>query len=632
MSEQNQSNQSEGEQETMHETVPITPEQSGEALLDSVGISKSESEGVKENEESSEQGGEQIIIHTMPKQFVGAKESRRKETQGTLAQPPQKTMGNKRFLIILIALVFLLIGGGIVAYVAFKRPAPAEPPGVEITPPPPPPPPPPAQPEEGGQNETGEPNEEETNTGEGGEEVNQPPKTNQTVLLLGEDLIQRVVQSYDDAGNKTTESVLSLERESEVNYSKITITEHVVEKKPEYFAYVAGQSYEVRLREESPGAKAVLSITFEKTLLDKLNLIPADVRIGYLSFPRLEENIYRSARFEIRGLTIATNGDDTNGIPVSDITSGDTAQIPSSSATGETDGRSISDTSIGDIPQGALPSKGISDVTDAPSQPPGVSSAEPVVIWEILKAQDLDDDIYSVSSVLDGVKEGIYAVVPLNVNELIVNDLPPPPAPEPPDEETQGEVVVGADSDKDLLTDKEELLYGTSPIVADSDLDAFGDGGEVLTLYSPARGKGVALSDDTQFTFYEHAKDAAYSVLHSKSFSPRPLIAEENKDIIFVGPNNESILISIQENKEQLDVKAWILSLSSGISASALQEFTTKGGYSAIAIENKTAYYVHVPKVPFIFVFSYTSPDEYNYLTTFKMMVESFAYKGDTGV
>ena len=536
-----------------------------------------------------------IVVHTMPKEFLGAKEKKMQtgENQGTLQKPPK--MGNKKFLIILMTLLILFIGGGVAAYVVLIRgkdtnsvviaPPIVEPVVVD------PVPTNPVTPVEGGN----EGNEGNPDTGNGEEPDN--GNEDQTVSLLGEDLVQKVVVSYNNSGSKTTEAVLSLEHEDTVNYSKITITEHIAEKKPEYFEFIAAQAYEVRLRGETPSAKSVLSITFTQALLEKLDLIPADLRIGFLPFTRLDEELYRPSS-PSASLLIASAHEDLNNEPA-------TAVEDATDISSDKDKSLIDDNEKTDNLNG-------------------------VQIWEILKAQDLDDNMYSISSVLQGVRDGIYAIVPINVNDLIT--LPEKPEIDEPTDEPSvenGEIVVGLDSDMDLLTDKEELLYGTSPLVADSDLDGYNDGTEVLGLFSPARGKGVALADDTQFARYVHS-EYQHTVIYPKQFTPKPLVEDANKDIIFVGPGNESILMSIQDNKEGLDLQTWVLSLSSGIDISKMEEITTKGGFAALGIANKTAYYLQVPGSPFVYVFSYTSPDEYNYLTTIRMMLESFTSTNDS--
>lgn len=499
----------------------------------------------EKQEEPKQIIGEELKVYTMPRQFIGVKEKKDKsENKDETGQ--KQNLNNRKFLFLLIPLIIVLLAGLIGAYfLVIKSPAPEsqliEPlPQEEETAPVVLEEEPLVIPPEASEDTAGEPEEfidipeEEPEPADGaGEPV--PPDTDQN-------LIQKIAVSYDNQGIKTTEAVLSLEPEQNIDYRLITIAEYVAEEKLELFSAIAGQPYKIELRDQKPGAASVLSITYNENLLENLDLIPADLRIGYLSPEALAKDWYKSEE-------------------------------------------------------------------EAPE------------IWRILKAQDLDDEVRSISSILEGVFEGIYAIVPIKINEMI--DLPPLPEEIPEVNPEPQEIIMAPDSDNDLLTDKEELLYGTSPQVPDSDADNYNDGDEVLGLYSPARGAGVTLEEDTQFIRWQNA-DYNYSVLAPRAFTASNVDGESTKDVIFKSSNNESILISLQENSQALPLKEWLLSISPEIDLENIAEFTTKSNFIALIGANKTIYYIEPSdQSPYIFVFSYNSPAEYSYTSTLRMMVES---------
>jgi flagellar basal body-associated protein FliL len=531
----------------------ITKDISLKALEDTSTGSKVETKKVTKGKTSDNHGQtkDEVTVYAMPKQFVGAKEERSKKISARASD-----LNNKKFIFLLVPLLLLLLAGAVAAYfLVIRRPVPnpalqepaqetplaqqVESEGV-----------PPVQEAEQEQGTTAV--EQEQQVTEEAPLVQEPPaqaEETEPEPVLDQDLIQKVAVSYNEQGAKTTEAVLSLEKEPQINYSLITISQYIPEEKPEYFALVAGQAYEIKLRGQEPSSKTILSITYSENLLAEQDLIPADLRIGYLSSEVLaKEDIYQPKEGE-----------------------------------------------------------------------------DPPEIWRILKAQDLDDKVRSVSSVMDGLAPGIYAIVPIDVNKMI--ELPA----FAPDGASAGkpagteDIVLTLDTDKDLLTDLEELLYGTSPLVADSDNDGYDDGAEVLMLYSPARGAGKALEEDSQFKRWQNP-DYNYSVIAPSSFTASPVSQESNKDIIFKASNNESILISLQDNQDGLTLQEWLLSISPDINLDDWQDFTTKGGFAAIVAANKVIYYVDVPDSQYIFVFSYTSPGQYSYLTTLRMMVESLEY------
>ena len=147
------------------------------------------------------------------------------------------------------------------------------------------------------------------------------------------------------------------------------------------------------------------------------------------------------------------------------------------------------------------------------------------------------------------------------------------------------------------------------------------DGKEVLALYSPARGAGVRLEDDVQFSRLMNT-EFGFSFVQPRSFNQTEVIEGSLRDIVFTAATNESIVVSVQENENRLSLKDWYNELSGGKGIET-QEFITKAKYSALVIPDKTAYYVALPNSPYVIVFSYTAQEEFNYFTTVRMMVES---------
>jgi len=370
--------------------------------------------------------------------------------------------------------------------------------------------------------------------------------------VLGDDLVQKIEVAYDNQGRQTNEAVLSIEREPEIDYTLITLSEYLPEDHPEYFSFIAGRAYELKLRGQEPTAMAMLSITYSEFLLEEQDLIPADLRIGFLDPEKLNQDFYASAENE--------------------------------------------------TPE----------------------------IWEILKAEDLDDDLRSISSLLNEPKQGFYAIVPLNVNKMI--DLPEMPV-EPQKEPTESMPVtikINLDTDSDLLTDLEELIYGTSPLVVDSDNDTYNDGLEVINLYSPARGKAVRLAEDQQFTRWVNS-DYGYSILLPNNFTAAP-IGDLNQDILIQTPEQDTISLTLQADLAGLSLIDWLMKVSPDIESKDLEKIITFNGFTALGLKRQVAdteeerlvvYYLEIPNYPYKLVVSYVAPETYTYLTTLEMIVQS---------
>lgn len=545
-------------------------------------------------------GEDEISVYTMPKEFVGAKGKKRKTdseaAEGDIRPKGAPSNSRTKLIIGVVILVLLMSAGGLAGYFLLKERR------ADISPLSPQPPSSPPVVEE---LEIEPPSNEEPPVVEEpqGEEV-QPPQDLSTIL--SGDLIQKPVVSYNDRGMKTTEAVLSLEKEQNVNYALITINEHIVSEKPEYFAYVAGQPYEIQLRGETPKSRGVLTITYSEELLSTLDIIPADLRIGYLPFSRLKETLYRQ------------RGESSNAVVVSDDDDGLLNELTvQEDEDGESNEEMIDDSISEEEEIDAVPEEQDGSAEDIGGEE--ASGAASVLVWDILKAQDLDDDIRSISSVLEEVHDGIYAIVPQNVDNLI--DLPEEPEETPPSPISE-EIVPAADLDGDDLSDREELLYGTSPLSPDSDGDGYTDGLEVVNLYSPARGNSLRLKEDSQFLQYSNIA-LGYSFLKPAQFTLAELSQNKPGDVIMTSSEKEAIVMGVQENPNEMTLSEWLVSISPAISVADFESFTTSGGLLALAAPQKTTYYIALPASRAVLVLSYTSPREYSYTTTVRMIVES---------
>lgn len=561
---------------------------------------------------SPKETGDDITVYTMPKEFLHKKGKKKKREQGDAGEemmsplvadslqpsgdinafePIASSKSRVKIIVGIIALILFLGVGAVAGYLLISKRFPYI---SSPTPPPPPPPddgvmePPPTE-------EPPPPIEEP------------PPPPEDISTVLSGDLIQMPVVSYNNQGMKTTEAVLSLEKEQNVNYGLITINKYIVSLKPEYFAYVAGAPYEVQFRGETLKGQGVLTITYTQELLDTLDIIGADLRIGYMPFSRLKENIYRPKVASSGVITIAAEE------PVLDY--GTEVEVQEDED-GEINEAMIDDTISPEPVEDEVQEDEDGSVEDIGEEDTAPSSD--VIVWDVLKAQDLDDDVRSISSVFEEAREGIYAIVPMNVNDLIELPEEPEEEPAPPIGE---EIVRAKDSDEDALTDREELLYGTSPLSSDSDNDGYRDGLEVVSLYSPARGNSIRLTEDSQFSYYNN--DAGYSFLKPAQFSLSGLDPTKLGDIIMTSAENEAIVMSVQENPGDMTLFDWLASISPEIPISDFEAFETREGFAVLAAPEQTTYYVAFPDFHLVLVVSYTSPAEYGYASTVRMMVES---------
>ena len=114
-----------------------------------------------------------------------------------------------------------------------------------------------------------------------------------------------------------------------------------------------------------------------------------------------------------------------------------------------------------------------------------------------------------------------------------------------------------------------------------------------------------------------------FTILYPRAFTASALQEGSLRDTIFTSKNNEAALVSVQDNLGKLPLQDWLVSISPNIHIEDFQSFTTISKYPALQAPNKITYYIQIPDTAFIIVFSYTTPAEYNYATTERMMIES---------
>jgi len=207
-------------------------------------------------------------------------------------------------------------------------------------------------------------------------------------------------------------------------------------------------------------------------------------------------------------------------------------------------------------------------------------------------------------------------IIPTTTEELLATTTPT----------TTEELISVLDTDNDGLTEEEEKLYKTDPLIPDSDGDGYLDGEEVTSLYSPIS-LGGKLDTSGLVNLYTNP------VFKYNLFYPANWIAqaldETNTTIIFTSATGEFVEVLVLENPEQLSILKWYEEQISPEENSILEEIKniTVAGQEAIEIPNlegqKIIYFAYQNKV-YGLIYNYGNKVELNFKTTFAMMKNSF--------
>jgi hypothetical protein len=192
--------------------------------------------------------------------------------------------------------------------------------------------------------------------------------------------------------------------------------------------------------------------------------------------------------------------------------------------------------------------------------------------------------------------------------------------------EVKGSIV---DLDEDGLSDKEEILLGTSDNNSDSDGDGYDDIVELENLYNPA-GKGV-LKNNSNIESYSN-NSYGYKLLYPTLWERSDLGGDDIT--MFSSKENHFIQIIAQENLNSLSIRDW-LSEQLGENTPILDREISKKGWEGVFNEAGNIIYAvdEDKKNIFIISYSFNQGEEPIYNNIFNMIINSFEIiDGDTEI
>jgi hypothetical protein len=199
-----------------------------------------------------------------------------------------------------------------------------------------------------------------------------------------------------------------------------------------------------------------------------------------------------------------------------------------------------------------------------------------------------------------------------------------------PETETESEsngLIV--DLDEDGLSDKEEILFGTSDDNLDSDGDGYDDFVELENLYDPD-GTGL-LKDNPNIESYSN-NSYGYKILYPVMWERSDLGGDDIT--MFSSKENHFIQIIAQENLNSLSIRDW-LSEQLGENTPILDREISKKGWEGVFNEAGNIIYAFDEDKKNIFIISYSfnQGEEPIYNNIFNMIINSFEIiDGDTEI
>lgn len=182
------------------------------------------------------------------------------------------------------------------------------------------------------------------------------------------------------------------------------------------------------------------------------------------------------------------------------------------------------------------------------------------------------------------------------------------------------EISSTKDTDKDSLTDNEEIIWGSGQSKPDTDGDGFLDGEEIANGYSPT--SSTRLTEDPNASAFVN-ETYGYTILYPSRWVAGQL-DESDVDILFTAETGEFVEVTVGSNPKQQTAKQWYLEQFPDIDGSDLETFEAAGGIGVKSIDGLTGYLTSGETI-FVVTYNIGTRSQANFLTTFDMMLHTFS-------
>lgn len=187
-------------------------------------------------------------------------------------------------------------------------------------------------------------------------------------------------------------------------------------------------------------------------------------------------------------------------------------------------------------------------------------------------------------------------------------------------------VVDSKDKDKDGLTDEEEVLYGTTSTLPDTDTDGYVDGTEVEHGYSPLAAQDTLLESGLVLKYKQ--KQFGWAMEYPADWLA-DAANETNMEVFFTSDTVEGEFIQVvfTENPKKQTAAEWYAALYTDLDEDVLQVVTVDG-LDGIVSSDGFSYYLTTPDRAYVvaLVYNFGTKTEVHFRSTFVMMVDSFTY------
>lgn len=183
-------------------------------------------------------------------------------------------------------------------------------------------------------------------------------------------------------------------------------------------------------------------------------------------------------------------------------------------------------------------------------------------------------------------------------------------------------LTIGLDSDKDGLTDQEEMILSTSNEKIDSDVDGYDDRAELLNLYNPAGAGKLSINPNIK----QYVNNTyGFNLLYPYSWNQANL--DGDNSVVFKADNGHFFQVIIMPNNNNEHIEEWYK--TQFWNGTEKYEIISLGDLRAVKSENGLMVYLTDKNQKNIFAFTYNLGlgKIMEYKNLFEVMIKSFEIK-----
>ncbi len=188
-------------------------------------------------------------------------------------------------------------------------------------------------------------------------------------------------------------------------------------------------------------------------------------------------------------------------------------------------------------------------------------------------------------------------------------------------------LMASLDTDRDGLTDNEEVVFGTNPDSNDTDGDIYKDKEEIKNFYSPISTGSVRLWEEDIISLYENNR-YGYHFYYPSAWIVDPTIDEDPYDVLVSSSQNEFINIIVENKPAEQSLRAWYLSKIPSLTEDEIKEY--RNYHKLTVIESPDAFTVYIEsrdkRTVYMINYNIGLKEEASFISIFEMIVNSFNF------